>query len=170
MWLADEKIIYTRRILKPEKPSHELESVSDFTSDLLELALLSGEHSRFRLDPVLSHRFRDLYEEWLRKSLDRRIADEVFSFQGDENHSKGFITLKAHPDSVVVGLIAVDPEEQGKNIGSSLMRSTENWAFERGLENVNVATQKRNSGACRFYERNGYHIDSIQYIYHYHHG
>jgi dTDP-4-amino-4,6-dideoxy-D-galactose acyltransferase len=49
------------------------------TPELTELALLSGKHSRFFVDERFRPDFERLYYAWLKNSLNKSIADRVFT-------------------------------------------------------------------------------------------
>ena len=103
---------------------------------------------------------------WLEKSLSKEIASEVFVYN-DGNNEIGFITIKKVENLAIIGLLAVDTLYAGKNIGTSLMRTVENWCINNGVNEIEVATQIDNINACNFYRKNGYITKQIDYIYHY---
>lgn len=74
------------------------------------------------------------------------------------------LTYKNDGSLYDIGLVAVAPDQAGKGIGTQLMQAL----FRRlGAGTVvDVATQKRNLLACRYYEKNGFKVKSIQNIYH----
>ncbi|MDZ7721960.1 MAG: GNAT family N-acetyltransferase [candidate division KSB1 bacterium] len=65
-----------------------------------------------------------------------------------------------------IGLIAVHPQAQGKGIASYLIQVATNYAFDRGFETLEVATQYNNKPAMKLYQKSGFKIKSKQYIYH----
>lgn len=167
-FLADKKIIFYKKISPNSDRVQipEIISVSKTSNQLYELAFLSGAFSRFKLDPILSDKFEQLYMLWLEKSLSKEIASEVFVYN-DGNNEIGFITIKKVENLAIIGLLAVDTLYAGKNIGTSLMRTVENWCINNGVNEIEVATQIDNINACNFYRKNGYITKQIDYIYHY---
>ncbi|EMR04267.1 GNAT family N-acetyltransferase [Cesiribacter andamanensis] len=170
--LADTKLVYAKTNLAQACTSGlALQDVCgrvDYQYKLLlQLALQSGQHSRFRTDPhFVKQEYHRLYTAWLDRSLDRTIADHVWAYSvGTE--IAGFITDKRKEDYVEIGLLAVNPAFRGTGIGSALIRRVESLAAAAGLSSVEVATQKQNQQACRFYEYNGYQIKEAQNIYHF---
>lgn len=135
------------------------------TTDLLELAYESGHKSRFKLDPFLNTKFKDIYRIWIEKSLSGELADRVFIYQ-DEEKIEGFITVSNKSGIGSIGLIAVSKNKQGRGIGKLLLNKTDQWFQQQNIKRAEVVTQSENKGACRFYEKNGYVIKEIQYIYH----
>jgi len=134
---------------------------------LRDIALVSGRHSRFLTDPEMPNgTYERLYTLWLDRSVSREIADEVFVTESDGNIT-GFVTVTVRDDTAVIGLIAVDPSAQGGGIGSRLIDAVFHYAHSKSCSEVQVATQSENTGACRFYERNGFRELSRQMILHY---
>lgn len=166
-FLVDRKVIYHKKIDSNEIPaSLEIISYHNLTPHLLHLAILSGQYSRFKLDPQLTPKFNDMYKLWIQKSLSREIANEVFVFES-EGKELGFVTIKKANQVGIIGLIAVDTAQQGKKIGSCLLNQTEQWCKQNNINVIEVATQMDNEKACAFYTKNGYSIKQIEYIYHY---
>lgn len=166
-FLADEKVVYRTVI------SEFSCCVSDLVksilhqapnNDLLLLALQSGGHSRYFLDKKMPiHVFLSLYSKWVQNSLDGSIASDVLAYQID-GKNVGILTYKHSNDVVTIGLIAVDYAYASRGIGSKLLNHMFSL-FPQGTI-VEVATQKRNVGACHFYEKNGFYRKHIQNIYH----
>jgi dTDP-4-amino-4,6-dideoxy-D-galactose acyltransferase len=135
---------------------------------LLSLALQSGEYSRFKLDPKFEPKaFSRLYEEWLKSSLDRVIADEVLSFNDSEGLPIGFVTLGKKGDYCEIGLLAVNESSRGQGIGKKLIYQAINYTLAQGYKELRVPTQKRNIKALEFYKRMNFKVIDETYIYHY---
>lgn len=167
-FLADKKVIFQKKIATELEffNCHNIESSVSFTKELLELAFLSGNHSRFKLDSSLNPKFNELYRIWLQKSISRELASEVFVYKIDGKEI-AFVTIKKSDESATIGLIAVNSLYHGKNIGSLLIKVVENWCFKNNIDTIEVATQLDNIQACNFYKKNGFDIKQIDYIYHY---
>jgi len=136
--------------------------------DVIEkLALISGEYSRFKRDGnFLNNEFFYLYTEWIKRSLSKEIATDVIVYKNTSN-IKGFVSYKITPDDdIVIGLIAVDPSEQGQGIGSALIQSIENIACRQNKKRVIVSTQLENRQAMAFYHASNYVIKKQQEIFH----
>ncbi len=123
-------------------------------------------YSRFKIDPYFrNNEFERLYTEWIEKSVERRLANEVLIYnEGDE--LLGFITLALREKTGSIGLIAVDENQRGKAIGKKLIRAALAYFKDHKITTVEVVTQKANYAACRFYESCGFKIKSIVNIYH----
>jgi dTDP-4-amino-4,6-dideoxy-D-galactose acyltransferase len=166
-FIADKKIIFQKQVehttnLMPKKNINETRQNS---SDLQNLALLSGSFSRFKLDERLSPKYKELYLLWLNRSLSGELASKVFVYRSG-NKDAGFITVKREDRTGIIGLIATDPAFQGQNIGSSLIAQVEHWSMANEIDTMEVATQLDNVIACGFYIKNGFVTKTIDHIYH----
>lgn len=166
---ADEKVLYAKKLANAKKDELYIRSYADNEDykKLLPLSFLSGKYSRFRLDQnFVKKEFERLFEEWIKRSVDRSIADEVLVYD-EENEIKGMVTVSFKEKIAQIGLISVADGQQGKNIGSKLLEATENQALKNNCTVLHVYTQKKNLPACNFYEKNGYSVSGIDYIYHF---
>ncbi len=170
--LVDEKITFFMRINEADNfttppfdniKSYKLDSASE---KLKSLALQSGIYSRFKTDPNFHNaEYEKLYIEWIEKSVQRKIADEVLVYSENEDE-KGLITLGFKGNSGSIGLLAVDENERGKSIGRKLVWSALVCFREKKVNIVEVVTQNDNEGACGFYKSMGFEVKSIVNIYH----
>ncbi len=135
--------------------------------DLTNLAIESGLHSRFKVDPKIpKEKFEELYTIWIRESVKRNIADSVLVWE-DCGRIVGMITVAIKNKRGDIGLIAVDESVRGKRIGEKLVYSALKWAQSKGYMTNQVVTQGNNRAACRLYEKCGYEIEKIQNYYHF---
>jgi dTDP-4-amino-4,6-dideoxy-D-galactose acyltransferase len=166
--LADIKVIYKQEL----KGNVDIdENVFLFTPEedyqkLITLSLVSGVHSRFKLDAnFVNNEFEKLYIEWIKKSVDRNLADVVYVYNPG-GQIQGMVTLKINHDKASIGLIAVNAECRGNKIGKKLIDATINYALSNECKYLEVPTQRQNLSACNFYKKNGFSISSTEYIYH----
>lgn len=166
--LADRKRIYL--LSNPEY--NKIEDVLPFDkpkfngtpSELYNLALQAGEHSRFKKDPHFSEEeFKCLYKKWVDNSIYEGFADYVFVYANPD--PQGFITAKIKNDKMVIGLFATDSKYRGRGIGTLLIQEVINISAEKKLK-VEVATQADNKVACRFYEKMGFEVSEETCVYH----
>ena len=166
--LIDEKITYKKT---PKKHIDSKRRVINYESqilhnDLIELAYISGTFSRFKRDTRFTENdFKKLYRKWIERSVQKELADEVFVYK-DNEEILGFITIKIQAQQARVGLIAVNPNQQGKNIGGQLIKKAENYLFNEGIIELFVSTQGINFPAIQFYLQNKFEFFSKQSIYH----
>ncbi|MDG2384168.1 MAG: GNAT family N-acetyltransferase [Pirellulaceae bacterium] len=165
--LADHKIVYKKTISTDFVfPKEQLLPYEGGVTDaLLEMAWASGMHSRYYLDCRFQPHYRRFYRTWLVNSIEGDFADVVFVPQiGDTQ--VGFVSLVTKGSVGRISLITVSQNYRKQGIGGQLLQSVDAWCWESGLNQVRVATQERNTDACRLYERHGYQVDETIGIYH----
>lgn len=168
--LYDIKLTYfkdTFTLTSPERDGFYCESASVLSDKLETMAYQSGIFSRFRIDPALSFRFKDLYKEWLVNSLNRKLADEVFVIKDVNGCEIAFVTLGVRDLTGSIGLLAVDENYRGRGIGSLLLQNADNYFLRKQVTSAEVVTQSNNIPACRLYEKMGYAISKKEFVYHY---
>ena len=167
--LVDRKVIYENKEFIPKKLCVQVEEYSqaEVSDDLLQLAYVSGHYSRFQLDTHFQQDdFYKMYKTWIDKSVSHEIADKVYVIRSN-NQLCGMVTLKISAGKGTIGLIAVSPLSQGKGYGQILNDACCNELINRNITTIEVATQMDNIGACRFYEKRGFSIQSVTNIYHF---
>jgi len=167
--LVDRKCLYSKTINTDDScESNAIEyQLTELTNDLESLALLSGTHSRFRLDKGFDNAdFHRLYSIWMTRSLKKEIADKIFVV-AESDKVMGMITLQLVEHVGHIGLCAVSESAQSKGYGSSLINACVNEVIAKHLHQLEVPTQMGNVGACHFYEKCGFSIKSITNTYHF---
>jgi ribosomal protein S18 acetylase RimI-like enzyme len=113
----------------------------------------------FHSDPKLPTSLSDeVYAEWIKNSLDG-LADKVLVARRNQK-AIGFITCKIEklaPENKVgiIDLVGVDPNEQGRGVGSLLVSEALRY-FKNYVYSAYVGTQARNINAMRLYTRAGF--------------
>jgi len=167
--LVDRKVIFENKKLITKELSFPVEEYTstEASEELEQLAYVSGHNSRFRLDPHFHpDDFNRMYRTWIAKSVTHEIADKVFVIR-DNSQLCGMATLKISADKGVIGLIAISPLSQGKGYGQALIDACCNELSQLNINILEVATQMDNAGACRFYEKCGFSVQSVTNIYHF---
>lgn len=167
--LVDVKVDYAKTIEHKEFNTHVHSYNNDScTEQLYRLSLISGQYSRYNLDKNFPKgSYESLYRRWIEQSVCKNLADDVLVYI-DESIECGMVTYRINIDynTARIGLVAVDEAIQGKGIGSSLVSSLENLLNKQGIDKLYVSTQEDNIKACKWYEKNGFCIDSKVEIYH----
>ncbi|WLE98289.1 MAG: GNAT family N-acetyltransferase [Candidatus Electrothrix communis] len=133
---------------------------------MIDLAIESGIYSRFKLDENIDEiKFNDLYKKWIVNSVKKEIAAGVLIYEID-NKLAGLITFDKSHGVGKIGIIAVDKCYRRRSVGSFLLTAAEYYLYEAGCDKITIATQDCNKAACQLYEKNGYHIDGAEYVYH----
>lgn len=141
------------------------DSDRDRFEELLKLVYLSGHESRFKKEPYFNENdFKRLYLRWIERSLANE--NEIVLVKSINESIAGFVSCKLNSqDHVTIELIAVDPKFHGKGIGKDLITSVETELGAGKL--LRVATQDWNTGACLFYKKSGFQLETKSFIYHY---
>jgi len=165
--LVDKKITYQTELLNYNSDNDLVKAYSGpITMELENLALLSGNDSRFKKDPNLNYKFSELYKIWIEKSVSRICADEVFVVANEINEIIGFVSCQIENQVGQIGLIATNHSYQGKGYGKLLVDAVHNYYLQNNILKAKVNTQMTNLNACRFYEKCGYGAIEIVSIYH----
>ena len=168
-FLADCKTVYCQRLSGGYRSSDHVHAYQGNNPDqaLYRLALRSGICSRFKTDPLFpDEKFEALYRKW----IERSVKDDncIVLCYGDADAVVGMMTLVIDEESgsARIGLTAVDPAYSGEGIGSSLMETACAYLYGKGIVNFETVTQRQNAPACRWYEKNGFRVESVSNIYH----
>jgi dTDP-4-amino-4,6-dideoxy-D-galactose acyltransferase len=134
---------------------------------LISLALQSGEYSRFKIDQNFPAKtFEKLYTTWITKAVEEKYVKEIFVSKHGEKLT-GFVTVdQIHAERAEIDQIAVDKMYRGKSIGKELIHAAESWSYKNNYKQLQVATQKRNVSACKFYLACRFVIEKEENIYH----
>ncbi|HEX8657109.1 MAG TPA: GNAT family N-acetyltransferase [Hymenobacter sp.] len=141
--------------------------VAAYTPRLEQLAWESGQFSRFRTDDKFEpHIFTNMYNHWLRASVNGELAQVVFTYLSPTGSELGLLTLGQQERCASIGLLAVDAEVRGHGLGQRLVEVALQQALQWGCTQLQVVTQRDNEPACRFYNRCGFEVEQEQHIYH----
>jgi dTDP-4-amino-4,6-dideoxy-D-galactose acyltransferase len=142
------------------------EATLDDLPALLPIAASVHTDSRFFADrAVPREKARELFAVWLRRSVERAIADVVIVGEVD-GRAASYITAKLTAGVGSIGLVGVGEGARGRGIGLALVRHTLTWFAERDARLVTVVTQGRNIMAQRVYQRCGFSTVSAKLWYH----
>lgn len=170
--LADEKVTYLVDLAGLAKLQYDKQQVSEYPvaapDEALEmLAIESGLFSRFNADPQFGHaNFEKIYKMWIYNSTLHKVAEKVLVIKRD-NKIVGMVTLGEKNQRGDIGLLAVDANYRGLQLGTTLVKAAQDWCLENGYRYGQVVTQKKNLPACALYEKCGYHIEKIENFYHF---
>lgn len=140
----------------------------NYTPTLLKAALLSGQHSRFRVDSYLpSGSFEKLYKIWLENTILKWPKTGVYIYL-KENVIAGMITAEWVDQTCTIGLISVLPSYQGCGIGSKLLAYVERLCIDKDIQSIEVKTQLVNKSARALYLKNSFKELERSFLYHGH--
>ncbi len=139
-----------------DKNIHPLK-VEDLNGLESEIGSLFVKHSRYRF--LNLQKVEYFYTHWLINSCNASMDTHAYGYF-IQNQLAGFVTFRLEDDRLIIGLFGVLVNNQGKGIGSSLLRFVESKACDLGLKAILVSTQKTNLNAINVYQKNGYEIES----------
>lgn len=135
------------------------------TESLIPLTQNSFVVSRFYNDPHFREKAESFYEIWLRRSIEKSFADEVFIITKDSEAS-AFISCKLSQNSGSIGLVGVAEAARGKQLGNYLVLTALDYFRKAGMEQATVVTQGRNIAAQRLYQACGFRTAQMRLWYH----
>jgi len=148
---------FTMEKFKENKDSHE---------ELLELVFASGYKSRFFLDKKMGRdRFERLYTRWIENGINDKENVDVFVIKED-GHIVAFVEQVRKETEMNISLIATSSNVRGNGYGRALVKKVIANFLDSDMETLSVYTQLDNKGACDFYEKMGFRLENVNYIYH----
>lgn len=167
--LVDAKVPLKKYLIKNVKfhPKVEIYEGVNTVKELVELALIAGSHSRFKIDDCIpNEKFEELYSTWIEKIVSREMSDILLVYKDDDN-IVGFLSIDLKKNEPYISLLAVRPKYEGKGIAFALMNSGEHILVNKGYKLINSATQERNRKALAIYRRHGLEIGKPTFTYHF---
>ena len=144
----------------------EVVTLTELPSEAIDILVLSGEYSRFSIDPEMPRFFMPMmYEEWGEGVL----ADEngeVVATKGARGEINGICCIKHGSSVSSIELIAVRKSCRGQGLGKFLIQSAIQKTIERRISKLMVNTQRINIPALSLYRSCGFHLVQEQYTYH----
>lgn len=167
--LTDVRVTLERAVgeadaLAPSSDEIRLAREPDLTA-LRAIARTAHHDSRFYFDEHFDRGKCDLlYETWVENSF-HGFAQAVLVAEV-EGRAAGYLTCHLKGTESQIGLVGITAENQGRGLGSRLIRHFLSWSREQGATRALVVTQGRNLAAQRLYQRNGFISSSLQLCYH----
>ncbi len=172
-FLADRKVFYLTELGAADFMGLELLMVEEYqekeaSQELKNLALISGVHSRYNLDPhIPHHKFEELYLARLENSISGELAKKVFILRSEKKLA-GMATLEVKNETRgQIGLLAVDVLFRGRGMGKVLVKAARAWFAKEGYRELRIVTQQQNLPACRLYENCGFRQEKVENFFHF---
>lgn len=105
-----------------------------------------------------------MFQIWIEKAVKGEFDDELY-YLSDESGILAFSSLKSKENAASIGLFGVNEAHRGKGLGSLLLNRVSHLLQKRGVTELNVVTQGKNSSAVRLYQKNGFHLSKITLCY-----
>lgn len=134
---------------------------------LLSIAEESFNFSRFFNDPYLNKDLsRIIYKNWVSNSFNK--VNKYFILAKEEEVLLGFVLFSFNENKdIVIELISLTKESQGKGTGTKLISTLIDYAKQSNVKNIKVGTQIDNLQAINFYTKKGFSVTEKSSIYHY---
>lgn len=139
--------------------------IKDFKKAFVDLALISGEYSRFKIDRRLNNQeFERLYHFWAYKAL---VEDDKGLVYVKEGELRGMITLMmALNGTYKISLLAVHPSTRNQGVGRALISKALTTGINSGSRTLLVTTQRANIAAMALYQKAGFEVTDACHVYH----
>ena len=84
------------------------------------------------------------------------------------NNIVGYISCSINDSKDIgkIGLVAVDKDASGLNVGTELVNASLKWFLKNNVEIVNVVTQGKNIASQKLYQKCGFKTYSVMIWYH----
>jgi len=105
-----------------------------------------------------------MFQLWIEKAVKGEFDDKLY-YLGDEAGILAFNSLRFKDNAASIGLFGVNEAHRGKGLGSLLLNRVSHLLHKRGITELNVVTQGRNSNALRLYQKNGFQLSKINLCY-----
>ncbi len=135
--------------------------------------------TRFHQDPHIRPQDADEMQGlWIKNCFYKKLSDEIIVLKKKGNEGKdavvGYIACSVLKDRFSgekkigrIVLVATHKDHRGTGVGGAIMREADNWFRSRGCTGVAVGTQSVNTGALRYYQKNGFSQISTTLSLHY---
>lgn len=137
-------------------------------SDIQELGRQLSKWSRFSFD----HNFpagssRKLYRIWVKDSLERKAPSGVFILRKRISAEiAGFVSYKIDKKIAQIDLLIITRKYRGRGLGNYLLSHLFRKLKGKGIKQVKVASYINNLSAQKFYQRNGFVLNSAYVTFH----
>lgn len=129
------------------------------------IASESFKFTRFHSDDRISRTLADkIKADWAEGFFSGERGEHLVVAEV-EGQQIGFLQLLVRATTLIIDLIAVSQEHQGKGIAKAMIRFAENNIDDIG--EIKVGTQVTNIPSVRMYESIGFKLCRADYVYHY---
>ncbi|QLI76487.1 GNAT family N-acetyltransferase [Bacillus pumilus] len=133
--------------------------------EAVSLAYQAFVKSRYALDPFLDpSAVQHFFQEWMKNNLLGRADINIAAKVNDE--VVGLIQGVIKDDELVLDLLAIRPDAQGKGLGKKLVIAMVKASYERGHRFMSAGTQMHNTTAIQLYEKLGFRTKNAFLYYH----
>jgi ribosomal protein S18 acetylase RimI-like enzyme len=146
--------------------------IPQLNKQLLKLAITAGSFSRFKLDEKISEsEFKEMYAIWINELIANNDKNKIIiatTVIENTNIIIGFLAYKQIDRTCNIEFIAVSKDWRQKGIGKAMLKRMMEEPDSQNINQISVATQEENIGACKFYFSCGFNVNESNNIYHVH--
>lgn len=154
--LYDHKVTFRKTLSEnaAAQPDPRVRELRNSSREAVELAVSSGIHSRFYLDPHFRPKQPALYERWIANCFERENG-KVFGISQD-GVLAAVAGVTVSDGTGHLELIAVHSDFRRRGFARTLIQAAENFYLASGAATAEVVTQLDNAPACATYRACGY--------------
>lgn len=167
----EEKVIYSKKREIFQNKLYYQDNITllkseSIPNELYDLAILSGEYSRFNIDLEFpKDKFKFLYKKWIENFNNLEHPNSRILVLKINNSIKGFLAYKIEAHKSTACLMAISPDLRGCGYGLKLWQHYEN-SLDLGIKDLFIPTQGSNIPAISLYNKLGYSKHLSTYTYH----
>jgi len=160
---------------KNKENIYSVSSCNDKDIDCLyEMSKTAYTTTRFHNDPKITKEQADEMQAlWIKNCYYQKLADNIITVRKG-NDILGFAAIEilkgmSFPNNMKIAniiLIAVDKKFKGKGVGSILIGASSDWAKSNGCSFLAAGTQIINNASVKFYQKNGFKLQSSVLSFH----
>lgn len=167
-YLTDINVQLEKKYIKEsnEYKKVELSNKYEYDANIIKIAGEVFIKSRFLNDQnITKEQANGIYTNWVINSFNK--LDKYFVTKKLDNKVIGFILFYVNQNNQsVIELIGVDQYYRGLGIGKELMSKLDEFCIYHNIKTGVVGTQIENIDAINFYNKCGYKMKDVNYIYH----
>jgi ribosomal protein S18 acetylase RimI-like enzyme len=92
------------------------------------------------------------------EALDEPIVERLRRIKRDSSLT---VDKEADPGDFYIDTLCVNPEHQGKRIGTKLIQAAEQEAYRKGYDRISLNAEQYNEGAIKLYSRLGFVTEKV---------
>ncbi|MDF2723761.1 MAG: family acetyltransferase [Paenibacillus sp.] len=98
---------------------------------------------------------------WEPVEVKRRLnRDITFVAAPGRLKAVGFVSMQSSGSELMLDMLAVDRNSQGRGLGSALLQHSEKYGQSRGCRSIRLFVDDTNGKARTFYKRHGYYEEA----------
>lgn len=164
--LYDHKVTFKKDISKESIDNTEtcVTEIKCLTQEAIDIAVSSGIHSRFYLDPHFRAKQPLLYKQWITNCFERNNGRVLGIVQ--DNVLTAIAGVSVSDRVGHLELIAVNPNYRRQGFAKRLIKTAEKFYLDSNVSTAEVVTQLNNTAACSTYQSCGYALIETVDVWH----